>query len=94
VPVRSRRGAIRQILQAPDSYARVDAGPTIDGIHNSDYVDGTPGPLESKSGGENLEVWLQLARDAMAGRERTMVTHSEIFPSTHASTTETADYLA
>jgi hypothetical protein len=85
-------GAIRQILKAPDSYARVDAALMIDGIH-SDYVDGTPGPLESKIGGENLEIWQQLARDAMAGRKRVMVTHSEIFPGTYASTTETADYL-
>jgi hypothetical protein len=85
-------GAIRQILKAPDSYARVDAALMIDGIH-SDYVDGTPGPLESKIGGENLEIWQQLARDAMAGRKRVMVTHSEIFPGTYASTTETADHL-
>ena len=85
-------GAIRQILKARDSYARVDAALMIDGIH-TDYVDGKPGPLESKIGGENLEIWLQLARDAMAGRKRAIVTHSEIFPGTFASTTETADYL-
>jgi hypothetical protein len=85
-------GAIRQILKAPDSYARVDAALMIDGIH-TDYVDGKPGPLESKIGGENLEIWLQFARDAMAGRKRAIVTHSEIFPGTFASTTETADYL-
>jgi hypothetical protein len=85
-------GAIRQILKAPDSYARVDAALMIDGIH-TDYVDGKPGPLESKIGGGNLEIWLQLARDAMAGRKRAIVTHSEIFPGTFASTTETADYL-
>jgi hypothetical protein len=85
-------GAIRQILKASDSYARVDAALMIDGIH-TDYVDGKPGPLESKIGGENLEIWQQLARDAMAGRKRAIVTHSEIFPGTFASTTETADYL-
>jgi hypothetical protein len=85
-------GAIRQILRAPESYARVDAALMIDGIH-TDYVDGKPGPLESKIGGENLEIWLQLARDAIAGRKRAIVTHSEIFPGTFASTTETADYL-
>ena len=85
-------GALRQILQAPGAYARVSAALMIDGIH-TDYVDGKPGPLESKLGGENLEVWLQLARDAMAGRKRAIVTHSEIFPGTFASTTETADYL-
>ena len=85
-------GALRQILKASDSYARVDAALMIDGIH-TDYVDGKPGPLESKIGAENLEIWLQLARDAIAGRKRAIVTHSEIFPGTFASTTETADYL-
>ncbi|SPE40092.1 conserved hypothetical protein [Candidatus Sulfopaludibacter sp. SbA3] len=85
-------GAIRQILQDPDSYKRIDAALMIDGIH-TDYPDGKPGPLESKIGTENLQVWLQLARDAIAGRKRVIVTHSEIFPGTFASTTETADYL-
>ncbi len=85
-------GAIRQILKAPDAYARVDAALMIDGIH-TDYVDGKPGPLESKIGAENLEIWQQLARDAIAGRKRAIITHSEIFPGTFASTTETADYL-
>ena len=85
-------GAIRQILKDPASYARVDAALMIDGIH-TDYVDGKPGPLESKIGGGNLEIWQQLARDAIAGRKRAIVTHSEIFPGTFASTTETADYL-
>ena len=85
-------GAIRQILLAPDSYARVNAVLVIDGIH-TDYPDGKPGPLESKIGPENLQIWLQLARDAMAGRKRAVITHSEIFPGTFASTTETADYI-
>jgi hypothetical protein len=85
-------GAVRQILKTPESYARVDRALLIDGMH-ADYVDGKPGPLESKLDPGNLEIWLQLARDAMAGRKRLIVTHSEIFPGTYASTTETADYL-
>ena len=85
-------GAIRQILQTPASYARVDAVLLIDGIH-TDYVDGTPGPLESRIDTRNLEIWLQLGRDAIAGGKSAIVTHSEIFPGTFASTTETADYL-
>ena len=64
----------------------------IDGIH-TDYVDGKPGPLESKISAENLAIWLRLGRDAIAGKKRVIVTHSEIFPGTFASTTETADYL-
>jgi len=85
-------GAVRQILGTPESYARVDAALLIDGIH-TDYVDGKPGPLESKINPGNLEIWLQLGRDAIAGRKRMIVTHSEIFPGTYASTTETADYI-
>jgi hypothetical protein len=85
-------GAIRQILLTPESYARIDAALAIDGIHTG-YTDGKPGPLESKIDQGNLQIWLQLARDAMAGRKRLVVTHSEIFPGTFASTTETADYL-
>ena len=85
-------GAIRQILRTPDAYARIDAALMIDGIH-SDYAEGKPGPLESKIGTANLDIWLQLARDAIAGKKRAIVTHSEIFPGTFASTTETADYL-
>jgi hypothetical protein len=73
-------------------YARVDAALILDGIH-TDYTDGKPGPLESKIGTEKLEIWLQLGRDAVAGKKRAIVTHSEVFPGTFASTTETADYL-
>jgi len=85
-------GALRQILQTPAAYARVNAVLCIDGI-NADYVDGKPGPLESSLVAGNLQVWLQLGRDAAAGRKRFLVTHSEIFPGAYASTTETADYL-
>jgi len=85
-------GAVREILKSPNSYTRVDGALLIDGIH-TDYTDGKPGPLESKIGTDNPEIWLQFARDAIAGRKRMIVTHSEIFPGTFASTTETADYL-
>ena len=40
-----------------------------------------------------MESWLLLARAAMRGEKRFVVTHSEIFPGTFASTTETADWL-
>ena len=85
-------GAIRQILRTPASYDRVGAVLLIDGVH-TDYEGSKPGPLESKITTPNLDIWLQLGRDAIAGRKRLVVTHSEIFPGTFASTTETADYL-
>lgn len=85
-------GAIREILKTPGSYARVQRVLLIDGIHTG-YVGGKPGPLESQLEPENLQIYLQLARDAVAGKKRVIITHSEIFPGTYASTTETADYL-
>lgn len=85
-------GAVREILKSPDSYQRVNAVLAIDGIHTG-YVSGRPGPLESEIETVNLDIWLKVARDAIAGRKTIVITHSEIFPGTFASTTETADYL-
>ena len=85
-------GAVRQILKTDESYNRVSAVLLIDGMH-TDYAEGQPNPPEPNQAGDNLEVWLKLGRDAKAGRKRFIVTHSEIFPGTYASTTETADYL-
>jgi len=85
-------GAIREILKTPESAALVDAVLLIDGMHTG-YIGDKPGPLESKLDPANLEVWTKFARDAVAGRKRFVVTHSEIFPGTFASTTETSDYL-
>jgi len=85
-------GALRQILGDPASYERVNRVLCIDGVHTG-YVAGNPGPEESKIETDNLQIWLRLGRDAMAGKKRFIVTHSEIFPGTFASTTETSDYL-
>ena len=85
-------GAIREILKSPDSYALVQKVLLIDGIHTG-YIGDKPGPLESQLETDNLSIFLQLARDAIAGKKRVIITHSEIFPGTYASTTETADYL-
>jgi hypothetical protein len=54
---------------------------------------GKPGPKESQLVGENLAVLVKFAKDAVAGKKQMIVTHTEIFPGTFASTTETADYL-
>jgi hypothetical protein len=85
-------GAIREILQNPEYYSKVAAVLLIDGLHTG-YTDGKPGPLESKLDPDHLQVFLTFARDAVAGRKTMLVTHSEIFPGTFASTTETADWL-
>ncbi len=85
-------GAVRQILRSPAAYERTSAILLIDGVH-TDYESGRPGPLESSLDGGNLEVWVRFLRDSIARRKAAILTHSEIFPGTFASTTETTDYL-
>lgn len=85
-------GAIREILRSADQYERVQFVILIDGLH-AGYVSGQPGPKESALIGQDLEVFVKFAKDAAAGRKQMIVTHSEIFPGTFASTTETADFL-
>jgi hypothetical protein len=85
-------GAVRELLRQPDSVSRIDRVLAIDGIH-TDYVDGRPGPVEPRLETGKLEPWLAYSREAVAGRKRLLVAHTEIFPGTFASTTETADWL-
>jgi hypothetical protein len=85
-------GALRQILLDPASYDRINRVLCIDGVHTG-YTNGTPGPGESDLDASNLQIWLRFGRDAIAGKKRLIITHSEIFPGTFASTTETADWL-
>ena len=88
-------GAVREILKTPENYARVGRVLLIDGLHTG-YAGGKPGAgasQESELEVDNLQIFLQFARDAVAGRKQMIVTHSEIFPGTFASTTETTDWL-
>ncbi len=85
-------GAIREILSTPEYYNQIANTILIDGIHTS-YVNGTSGPLESDIDTAPLDIYVKLVRDAMAGKRRVIITHTEIFPGTFASTTETADYI-
>jgi hypothetical protein len=85
-------GALRELLGQPEAAVRVERVVAIDGIH-TDYVGGTPGPLESRLETRKLQPWLAFAREAVAGRKRLLVLHTEVFPGTFASTTETADWL-
>jgi hypothetical protein len=76
-------GAVRAILR--HSYKRVDSVLLMDGLH-SDYADKSVSPA-------GLDVFLQFAQDAVNNRKRMLITHSEVFPGTFASTTETTDWL-
>lgn len=84
-------GAVRAILK--DHLSMVDGIVLLDGLH-TDYV--PSGRVLSQGGTlntEKLQGFLEYARLATAGRKQFLVTHSEIFPGTYASTTETSDYL-
>jgi hypothetical protein len=85
-------GAVRAILKDDKHYERVRFVLLLDGLH-SGYVNGTPGPKESELVTDDLSVFVRLAKDAAAGKKQFLLTHTEIFPGTFASTTETADYL-
>lgn len=86
-------GAVRAILRDSASLARVAAVLLLDGMHTA-YV---PERTVLADGGAldatNLVALAGFARAAVAGRTRMLITHSEIFPGTFASTTETADWL-
>jgi hypothetical protein len=86
-------GAIRQILRDPRHFGRVDAVLLLDGMHTSYVPEGRVladgGALDTT----NLTAFAAFARAAAEGKKRFVVTHSEIFPGTFASTTETADWL-
>jgi hypothetical protein len=86
-------GAVRAILRVPRHFARVDAVLLLDGMHTSYVPEGKViaegGTLDTT----NLAAFAEFARAAVRGEKRFVVTHSEIFPGTFASTTETADWL-
>lgn len=85
-------GALRQILSDSASYDRVSRVLCIDGVH-AGYLMGAPAAGDPQLEPANLQSWLRFGTDAIAGRKRLVITHSEIFPGTYASTTETADAL-
>ncbi|MBL0937816.1 MAG: hypothetical protein IBJ03_02915 [Gemmatimonadaceae bacterium] len=86
-------GAIRVILRDSLWMQRVHGVLLLDGMHTSYVPEGTPvasgGILDSL----NLLTLTQFAARAAHGAKRMVVTHSEIFPGTYASTTETAMWM-
>jgi len=86
-------GAVRAILREPRHFARVSAVLLLDGMHTSYVPDGTVLAAGGALDTTNLLAFANFARAAMRGEKRFVVTHSEIFPGTFASTTETADWL-
>ncbi len=86
-------GAIRAILLAPRHFATVNAVLLIDGMHTSYIPEGKVLAEQGVLDTTNLVAFTEFARAATRGDKRFLVTHSEIFPGTFASTTETADWI-
>lgn len=86
-------GAIRAILRVPEQFDRIDGVLLLDGLH-TDYV---PERTVLAEGGRldegKLDVFVRFARAAARSEKRLVITHSEIFPGTFASTTETTDFV-
>lgn len=86
-------GGVRALLSDDRTAAAIDAVVLLDGLHTS-YL---PERAVLAEGGAldtaKLVPFLRYARRAIAGQARLLITHSEIFPGTFASTTETTDWL-
>lgn len=86
-------GAVRAILRDPAHFARVDDVLLLDGMHTSYVPEGKVLAAGGTLDTANLVAFAEFARAATRGEKRFLVAHSEIFPGTFASTTETADWL-
>jgi hypothetical protein len=82
-------GAVREILKNRDNWRRIEDIILEDSLHTSYVPEGRPGPLDTAT----LQPFVDFAREAAAGRKRMLITNSEIFPGTFASTTETTNYI-
>ncbi len=86
-------GAIRAILRVPRHFTNVNAVLLLDGMHTSYIPEGRVLDAGGAIDTTNLMAFADFARAAMRGEKRFLVTHSEIFPGTFVSTTESADWL-
>ncbi len=88
-------GAVRQILSTSDNFNRVDDVLLLDGIHASYVPEGKVLAEGGRIDSTHLRTFLKFSRESARtdSRHRFLITHSEIFPGTYASTTEANDYL-
>jgi hypothetical protein len=86
-------GGIREILRTPDYFALVDNVLLLDGFHASYSPEGKRLADGGVINANDVAIYVDFAQEAVKGKKRFVVTHSEIFPGTYASTTECSDYL-
>lgn len=75
-------GAIREILRDKANWERIQGVVLADSMH-AGYGEEEP----------DIGPFVDFAREAVAGRKQFLITHSEVFPGTYMSTTETAGYV-
>ncbi|MCP4710661.1 MAG: hypothetical protein GY869_18710 [Planctomycetes bacterium] len=84
-------GSVRAILR--DHQSLVDGVILLDGLHTG-YVPPRQVLAEGGAVDQNQMIhFVDFARLAQDGKKRFFITHSEIFPGTYASTTETTNYI-
>ena len=86
-------GAVRAILANDALSHMVNGALLLDGMHAGYVPDNTTLANGGAIDTANMSAFVRYARRAARGEVKFVVTHSEIFPGTYASTTETADYL-
>jgi len=84
-------GAVRELLKVHEN--RIDGVVLLDGLHTDYLPDATPLAQGGQLNAEKMKGFLAFAQKAVNGEKKMLITHSEIFPGTYASTTETADWL-
>ncbi len=86
-------GAVRALARVERPRARFDGVLLLDGLHADYLPDGRVLAEGGALDAEDLAPFVGLARRAVTSELTLVVTHSEIFPGTFASTTETIDHL-
>ncbi len=86
-------GAVRAILRQEKNFALVNNVLLLDGIHAGYLPDGKLAADGGTVNPADIDSFVKFAREASAGKRSFVITHSEIFPGTYASTTECVDRL-
>jgi len=86
-------GAVRAILRNEKNIIQINGIILLDGLHTDYIPENTVLSKGGKLNEDKLNPFLEFAKLAAERKKKFIITHSEIFPGTYASTTETADYL-
>jgi hypothetical protein len=82
-------GGVREILADAAAFERVGTLVMADSL----YAGFVGEPEKREVDPVHMEPFLHFARDAVAGKKRFVMTHSQLFTPTYASTVDTADFL-